>query len=87
MTMKNTKDCGLEAGEPPQLKPKAAYISAEGDIYYTEKDLRANSKVSPPPVITDEYIKAALEAYPEVHPGWKYAFTRAAEIMEERRGE
>lgn len=61
------------------------YISAEGSIYYNEEDLQAKSKLSPPNVITDEYVKAALEAYPEVHLGWKYAFTRATELMDERR--
>jgi len=62
------------------------HITIKGDTY--ETDLSANPKSFPPAAITDiteEYVKAALEAYPEVHPGWKNAFARAAEIMEKRR--
>lgn len=36
-------------------------------------------------VITEEYCRQALIDYPEVHPGWKYIFTRAHELAEELR--
>ena len=35
--------------------------------------------------ITEEYCQKALDEYPEVHPGWKFFFTRTRELADELR--
>ena len=65
------------AADRPQLEPGTVYLSGE--------EANALPPLSSRKMPTEEECQAALAAYPEVHPGWKYFFARTRELADELR--